>query len=121
MLIFELDEKYVKRTHLLDQGQVVGLHLLDIDPDLALAVEIILAAKKKKEGFPSSGSAARRLGKGIRERTIERREEEAVAHVLEYFEPLEVLPVLLIHQVCVCSCPVQCCATHTESSQPVVS
>ena len=29
--------------YLLDEGQIVGLHALDVDPDFALAVQIILA------------------------------------------------------------------------------
>jgi len=36
-------------THLIDQGHVVGLHLLHVDPDVALAVQVILAATTRKK------------------------------------------------------------------------
>lgn len=36
-------------TYLVDQGHVVGLHLLHVDPDVALAVQVILAATARKK------------------------------------------------------------------------
>lgn len=41
---------YQFSTYLVDQGHVVGLHLLHVDPDVALTVQVILAATARKKG-----------------------------------------------------------------------
>ena len=40
-------QAYVCMLYLVDEGHVVGLHLLHFYPDIALAVQVILAAEKE--------------------------------------------------------------------------
>ena len=42
-------QAYVCMLYLVDEGHVVGLHLLHIYPDVALAVQVILAAEREQK------------------------------------------------------------------------
>ena len=97
---------YVCLLYLVDEEHVVGLHLLHIYPDVALAVQVILAAEREQKlktvtpPVVSKVSTSRwyQACKGLM---------DPVLVLLEHMQPLEVLLVIFVHQVCVGSMLVQ--------------
>lgn len=102
-MILSWYQKQAGAYYLLDKWHVVGLHFLDVDPDAALAVQVILAARTMHQECSAVNSF---FFLPINIQFHFECTNNSIG-LLEHVQPFQVLLVLLVHQVHVSSMLVQ--------------